>query len=185
VAASTFGTIKPGQGVGPLKLGDTRNQVISVLGRKKQDEEYTYSGLCPQTEIHWLDLELSGNGLFIYLRADRVFQIEAATPRYATGEGITVNSSSETVRRHYPRLQAYVLLHSGAKVVGGRDLLYLVDGRHGIAFEFYFNGRVRKRQVSKVIVFEPETEFAPDGCVSPPKELRKMAASATPDVKRR
>lgn len=87
--------------------------MIELLGKKDEDEEYTYKEPCARTEIHWLDLDTDSNGLFIYLKEGRIFQIEVDTPRYRTAEGITNDSSPEDVRRHYPQVQTYVLLGSG------------------------------------------------------------------------
>jgi hypothetical protein len=164
--------IKPGHSVGLLQLGDTREQVLKVLGEKR--EEYTHDDPCKYTEMHWYDVERDRNGIFVYLKEGLVFQIEAATPRYHTAEGITEESLPDEVRRNYPQLQSYQLLRSGADIVGGRDLIYWVNRQNGIAFEFYYNRKVAKRQVSKVIVFEPGSNFAPGGCVSPPQELREL-----------
>jgi hypothetical protein len=84
----------------------------------------------------------------------------------------------ESVRSKYRNLETYVLLGSGSKVNGGRDLVYWVDGQNGIAFEFYYNSKARKRRVSKIIVFEPHSDFQPEGCLSPPQQLRKLPSFA-------
>ena len=170
--------IRPGCSVGSLHLGDRRERMLEVLGKKPQDEEYTYGAPCSLTEFHWLDPKMRSNGLFIYLKEDRVFQIASTMPRYRTVEGITVGSPSEDVRRHYPQLRAYVLLGSGMKVVGGRDLIYWVDRQRGIAFEFYYDRKGSMRRVSRVIVFEPSSDFKPEGCISPPQEWRELGPNA-------
>ena len=124
--------------------------------------------------MHWYDFEQSSNGIFAYLKDGRIFQIEAGTLRYATADGITADGSPQDVRTHHPQLQAYALLHSGAKVNGGRDLIYWVDRQKGIAFEFYYDRRVDGRRVASIIVFTPGTEFLPKGCVAPPREWREL-----------
>lgn len=166
--------IIPGSRVGVLSIGDTRERIISVLGKKKEDEEYTYTDPCNYTEIHWLDLETHSNGLFFYLRKGRVFQIDVATPRYSTMDGISVEAPDDLIKSKCLNCDTYVLLHSGSKVVGGQDLMYLVNAQKGIAFELYYNKAERKRRVSKIIVFEPKTDFTPEGCIAPPKKLRKL-----------
>ena len=180
-AASAAFLIEPGHSVGALRLGDPHEQVLKVFPKKANYvEEYTYNQPCALTEIHWLDIDLSqengavSNGVFIYLKDGRVFQIDAASPRFRTTNGITVDSTPEEVRRHYPRLKSYVLSNSGAKVNGGRDLIYWVDRESGIAFEFYHNSKSGKRQVSKVIAFRPTSDFQPEGCISPPQELHEL-----------
>jgi hypothetical protein len=173
--------IEPGRSVGALRLGDTRERVNQIFPKKPNyDEEYNYDAPCPRTEIHSLDIDLSqengpvSNGVFIYLKDGRVSQIQVATPRFHTADGITEDSTPAEVRRHYQQLQSYVLSNSGAKVNGGRDLVYWVDRQKGIAFEFYYNRKANQRRVSKVIVFNPNSEFQPEGCVSPPQELREL-----------
>ena len=185
-AAPTDATlIQPGRSVGLLCLGDTRQRVLELFPNKPNyDEQYSYGEPCPSSEIHWLDIDPSKengpvyNGLFIYLRGGRVFQIEAATPRFRTANGITEGSSPEDVRRRYPQLHAYVLLNSGTEVEGGRDLIYWVDSQSGIAFEFQYDNKTRNRYVSKVIVFEPGSEFQPEGCVQPQQEWRGLGPFA-------
>lgn len=164
--------IRPGQGVGRLRLGDTREKLAKVLGRKF--EEYTHEAPCKYAEMHWYDLQADRNGIFAYVRDGRVFQLESDTPRYHTVEGTTSDAPPESVRSKYRNLQAYILLGSGSKVNGGRDLVYWVDRQSGITFEFYYNSNTRKRRVSRIIVFEPNSDFQPEGCVSAPQELRKL-----------
>lgn len=179
LAVTDMRLIKPGVSVGALRLGDTRERALEMFPKKPNyDEEYNYDGRftpCVYTEIHWLDFDhLDRWGIFIYLKEGRIYQIKADTPRYATVEGITSDSSPEDVRSHYPKLQAYVLLHSGAKVNGGRDLIYWVDRQQGITFEFYYDGRVDARRVASINIFEPGTEFLPNGCISPPREWHRL-----------
>jgi hypothetical protein len=173
--------IEPGRRVGTLRLGDIRERVTEVFPKKPNyDEEYNYDEGCPRTEIHWLDIDLShengavSNGVFVYLKDGRVFQIEAATPRFHTADGITEDSTPEELRRHYQQLKAYVLANSGTKVNGGRDLIYWIDRESGIAFEFYYNTGKRERRVSKVIVFHPGSDLQPGGCVLAPQELHEL-----------
>jgi len=177
--SQTSDLIKPGLSVGALQLGNTRERVIELLGKKREDEEYSYGEPCPRQEIHSLDLQTESNGVFVYLANGRVFQIESASRRYRTADGITQDSSSDDVRRRYPATQALVLANSGSKVNGGRDLIYWFDPNLGIAFELYYDQPTRKRRTSKIIVFSPGSSFQPGGCVSPPQQLRKLKPFAT------
>ncbi len=178
-ASQTSELIKPGLSVGVLQLGGTRKRVIGLLGKKPEDEEYSYGEPCPREEIHWLDLQMNSNGLFVYLNNGQIFQIESATRRYRTADGITEGSSPADVHRIYSEVETFVLTNSKAKVNGGRDLVYWVDHKRGIAFEFYYDRLTRKRRLSKVIVFEPGSRFQPGGCVLPPQQLRKLQPFAT------
>jgi len=169
--------IIPGQSVGPLRIGDLRQAAVSQLGQP--NEEYTFDenslGPCRYTEAHWLDLEHDDRwGIFTYSNNDRIYQIMVDTPRYSTTDGLTSDSSPEQVRRRFPKTEAYILLGSGSKVVGGRDLIYWVDRSAGIAFEFYFHQKLKRRRVGRIIVFEKGRLFLPAGCISPPQELRQL-----------
>ncbi len=158
-----------------MRLGDARDTVLMLLPMKPSiDSEYDYFSCGLRKEIHWLDLEKKASGLFVYLREGKVFQIESGTPRFRTPEGITLGGYPSKVRRHYPDLRTFVLRYSGGDVVGGRDLIYWVDQSRGIAFEFYFDRRAKKRLVLKVIVFDPITDFAPAGCVVEPQEWAEL-----------
>lgn len=170
-----------GKSVGLLRLGDSRERVFELFPKKPNyDEEYTYDENCcgcnyAFSEIHWLPPGFKANGLFIYLREGRVFQIRVEIDRFPTAEKIKQDSTPKEVRQHYPNLKkAYVLLGSGAQIVGGRELVYWVDSESGIAFEFYYNRRKNQRLVKSVIIFEPRSEFQPDGCVSVPQELKEI-----------
>ncbi|HZS03733.1 MAG TPA: hypothetical protein VFD58_02580 [Blastocatellia bacterium] len=171
--------IKAGQSVGKLRLGDTRERVLQLFPKKKSDEEYNYGPPCPRSEIHWLDFAREANGLFVYLKDGRVFQIQAETPRFSTAEGITADSPPGVVRRNYRNIETYVLMGSGSEAVGGRNLIYWVDRHQGIAFDFYYDRQLRKRYVKSVIVFEPGTEFQPEGCGADPQQWRKLKPFAT------
>jgi hypothetical protein len=142
-------------------------------------EEYTFGenalGACRYTELHWNDLDHEDRwGITIYLKNNTIYQIVSDTPRYASAGEITSDSSPEEVRRRCPNCQAYALLHSGSRMVGGRDLIYWVDQTAGIAFEFYYHRKLDKRRVASVIVFEPSVEFLPAGCISPPQKWQKL-----------
>jgi hypothetical protein len=116
------------------------------------------------------------NGIIsAYLLRGGIAQIEVAAPRYHTVDGITEGSSPEEVRRHYPGLKAYAVLNSAVDFVGGRDLIFWVDRESGIAFEFQYDRKARKRFVKSVSVFMPGTDFLPHGrCVELPQEWHEL-----------
>lgn len=90
-----------------------------------------------------------------------------------TADGITENSTPKEVRHHHPQLASFVSPNSGAKVNGGRDLIYWIDRVSGIAFEFSYSAELKSHFVSKVIVFAPNSDFQPEGCGSP-EDLHKL-----------
>src|SRR5882724_6710519 len=95
----------PGTSVGLLQLGDTRERVLELFPKKAGDEEYTYNKNCcgcsfDFSEIHWPPPDFKNNGLFIYLRQGRVFQIMAETDLFPTPDKIRADSTPEAVRQH-------------------------------------------------------------------------------------
>ena len=167
--------IVPGASVGPIRLGDQEKRIVEELsGFPKIVQQVTYPmcGTIRMTE--WFDKALLQTGLFIYLRKNSVFQIESETTRFRTANGITEQSLPEDVERHYPDMQAYELLSSASDLVGNRDLIYWVDHDKGIAFGFYYNTRKHRRLVYRVLIFQPKTDFQPNGCVTPPQKLRQL-----------
>lgn len=179
--------IIPGKSVGELKLGDSEEQFRSIFNWKPNvDEHYTYpaiSGCPPSEELHWLD---AGNppfasredvyeGVFAYLRTSQIVLIEVASPRFRTVNGITLNSTPDSVRRFYPGLAAFWLKHKGYPAEGSREDIYWVDEAKGIAFQLVYNVEKRKRVVNHIAVFRPGTTFFPEGCLDYPREWQKIA----------
>jgi hypothetical protein len=166
-AAPGVSLIDP-HGVGIL-VGLTATRESLQTGRPPATlKDYTdsYPDCKPRTEITWPELDGGGN-VSAFLRNDSVFQIESSTRRYSTIEGITVNSSSTEVKRHYKGLEAYVLDPSGGKESDFHDLNYWISRKDGMAFELAYSPTKRRRFVSRVIVFDPDTEFFPEGCIPP------------------
>jgi hypothetical protein len=167
--------IIPGKSVGPIRLGDDNARVVEALTEFPtiyQQVQYPFCGKIKMVE--WFDKALAQSGLAIYLRNDKVFQIESETTRFRTADGIAEQSLPEDVKRQYPDLEAYELLNSAGNLTGGKNLIYWVDRNKGIAFSFYYNIQHQRRLVARVIVFEPETDFEPNGCVTAPQKLRKL-----------
>src|SRR5215472_18322612 len=87
--------IVSGKRIGLLRLGASRTDADTLFPFKKNDQETTIShdwpGCGPITQINWVDFNgnrpQSGNVL-IYLRNDKVFQIQTSLPRLHTREGI-------------------------------------------------------------------------------------------------
>ena len=78
--------------------------------------------------------------------------------------------SPQKVKPYYGDAKSYVLVGSKGKDVGGRDLTYWVSTNHGIAFEFAYFSELRQRRISKIIIFQPNTDFFPEGCLVPPRK---------------
>jgi hypothetical protein len=166
--------IVAGQSVGRLYLGDSREQAVRQFGR--MDTEYDYHDPTSCGEIKELRFwefndksnpffEGYGNGAWVYLRDNRIFQIKVQSEKLKTEDGITVMSDPQKVKRLYPDAEAYVELNSQSDVDGGDNLLYWIDSNNGIAFEFQYYRKLKKKTLAYVYIFEPNTVFYPGGCV--------------------
>ena len=170
--------IVSGKSVGPLSLGASRADVEAAFPFKKNmDQETTFSDCESITEINWVSISgkrTEAGNVFVYLRDGKVFQIESALPRFHTAEGIQTLSAPDLVRKHFTNLEAYALHPSGGQMFDFHDFVYWVSRDQGIAFELGYYRQARLRLVSKVIVFEPNTEFIPEGCISRPQQWKKL-----------
>jgi hypothetical protein len=180
------GVAIPGKSVGELKLGDTRERFWQLFPKKGTDEQYDYPGLagCPEGygDAHWLPPKFDDNGIFVYSINDKIVQIADHSPQFPTTKGIRpamvrtpLESSPQAVRQAYPGIdKTLVILDSGAKVVGGRDLVFWVDTKSGIAFEFQYFANRNRRFLAAIYIFEAGAKFIPQACVSEPQTLREI-----------
>jgi len=153
--------IDPGASVGPLKLGDSRERALELFPQKAEDQQW--DDPCGST-LDWIDSSNPiGHGeLLIRISKGKVFQIESATTRFKTAEGITTFNAPEDVRNIYKNLRAFALLTAPVPALGDRPLVFWVDKKKGIAFSLAYDPSRHKRYVYKVIVFEPNKEFCPE-----------------------
>lgn len=153
--------IDPGVGIGPLKLGDPRAMALAEFPRKDEDQQW--DDPCGTT-LDWIDsTNPMGRGeLLIRLHKDKIFQLESATTRFHTAEGITTFDPPEKVREHYKDLRAFTLLTPPIPALGDRPLVFWIDKKKGIAFAFAYDPSRHKRYVYKIIVFESNKEFCPE-----------------------
>jgi len=178
-AAKDVRVIVPGQSVGLLHLGDIRDRVFGVFPRQPdadQDTRFGFGGTCATEEVISLDrvktkegFHVKGN-LFIYLKDNRVFQIEATTGRFQTSEGIGPGSEPSEVKARYADLASYELQYSASPIAGNRDIVYWVSVKMGIAFEFHYDQHSRHSLVYGVSIFSRGKEFLPKGCILPPQK---------------
>jgi hypothetical protein len=153
--------VEPGLSVGPLKLGESRGRAVAVFPKKSEDQEWDDS--CGTT-LDWVDTTnpVGRGDVYVRVKKDKVFQIESATTRFHTMDDITTFESPEKVANAYKDLRAYVLLTAPSPALGSRPLVFWIDKKKGIAFEFAYDPQRHKRYVYKVIVFEPNKEFCPE-----------------------
>jgi hypothetical protein len=153
--------IDPGSSVGLLKIGDTRARALEVFPKKDEDQEW--DDACGTT-LDWVDSSnLQGRGdVWIRLKKGKVIQIDSATTRFHTSEGITTFDHPDKVAKSYRELRAYTLLTPPSPALGDRPLVYWVDRKRGIAFAFAYYPAEHKRYVYKIIVFESNKNFCPE-----------------------
>ena len=154
-------TIEPGLGLGPLKLGDSRDHALEMFPKKAEDQEW--DDVCGST-IDWVDTtNPNGRGdVFIRLKKGKIFQIESSTTRFQTAEGITTFDPPEKVAQAYKEMRAWALLTTPSPALGSRPLVFWIDKKKGIAFAFAYDPSHHKRYVYKVIVFEPNKDICPE-----------------------
>jgi hypothetical protein len=171
------GMIVPGESVAGLRLGSTLSDFRAIFP-KKPDIDMDYSSVamnpCPASS-QWVDLERKATGVFVILQNDRISQISVQTPRFHLENGVSIEASAARVKHLYPHGKEFVLIGSGGKSNGGRDLHYWIDSSDGVAFELYGD----KGLVSAISIFEKGKEYLPDGCISPPQEWRTVRTSHT------
>ena len=153
--------IEPGQGLGPLKLNDSRDKALQLFPKKAIDQEW--DDPCGST-IDWVDsTNPIGHGdVFIRLKKGKIFQIESSTTRFQTAERITIFDSPEKVEKAYREMRAGVLLGNLSPALGSRPLVFWFDKKKGIAFALAYDRPHHKRYVYKIIVFEPNKNFCPE-----------------------
>ena len=154
--------IDPGQAVGQLKLGDSRDRALELFPKKSEDQEWADE--CGTT-LDWVDTDnpMGRGDVFIRInKKGKVFQIESATTRFHTAEDITTFTNPEKIRNTYREMRAFVLLTPPSPALGDRPLIFWIDKKKGIAFALAYDPSQHKRYVYKVIVFEPNKDFCPE-----------------------
>lgn len=157
----TNAIIEPGQSLGPIKLGDSRDRALELFPKKDEDQQW--DDPCGST-IDWVDTtNPNGRGdVFVRLKKNKVFQIESSSTRFHTIEDITTFDSPDKVASAFKDLRAWVLLTPPVPALGDRPLVYWMDKKRGVAFVLAYDPGRRKRYLYKIIVFEPNKEFCPE-----------------------
>lgn len=172
--------IEPGLSVGPLKLGDTQEHALELFPKKYEDQQW--EDKCGTT-LNWVDSDnkVRGGNLFIRVKKGTVFQIESATTRFHTAEGITSLDPPEKVAEAYRDMRAYTLLTPPVSSLGNRPLIYWIDKKKGIAFTFAYYPAQQKRYLYEITVFVPGKTFCPqEETTSSPKWQEIPAYSLEP-----
>lgn len=174
IKASSASQIVPGQRVGLLRLGDSRQRVEELFPKKEMDQEWSTDD--GGVTFNWVDLEepkVLGN-VFVHLKEGVVVQIDIATTRFQTRDKLTILATPQQVRNRYPGLRAYVLSEGFSKAEGAEPLVYWVDELKGIAFAFAYYRKRKTRYLYRIIVFKPGAEISPEPEALSPSDKREL-----------
>ena len=83
--APTSGTIVAGHSVAGVKLGASLADFNSVFPKHPEFDESDDYHECGSS-YHWLDIDFRANGIYAYLRHDRIFQLRDQIPRFSLGQ---------------------------------------------------------------------------------------------------
>ena len=169
--------IKAGLSVGLVKLGDSVDQALAALHAKPEDLYDLGLSDCGGHWFIWTDVEgTKGRGnVYFFIKDGRIYQIDSATPRFRTIDGVSSHSPPSEVKRRYRELHAFVLSNTTSEALGGRPLTYWIDRAKGIAFAFAYYPRQNTRYLYSIIVFNPDSEVCPFGGTVNPDEKHELA----------
>ncbi|HVG35974.1 MAG TPA: hypothetical protein VM911_23170 [Pyrinomonadaceae bacterium] len=120
--------IEPGNRVGKIRLGMTRQSVHRTLGQPQG----VFSLQRGVAGDYWHS-NATGDALQISYRAGKVFQIEITSNRFSTPEGLTTESSLREVRKAYGPLRKTAYFRDNT---GGTTVNYYEAAGRGITFMF-------------------------------------------------
>lgn len=168
------GLIRPGESVSGIKLGSNFSSFEVVFPKHPHFDEDYPNTVCGDRVYHWLDLDKDATGVYVYLKNDEIYQLSIQTPRFTLSNGIKIDDSEKQIKAAYPHGRGYILLGSGMAAVGGKDLIYWVDKKRGVAFELYWYQPKNQRLVRAIDIFRPGANYFPEGCISPPQQWREL-----------
>lgn len=118
-------TIQPGVGVGRIRLGIGRCEVLSLLGRPRNTEE--------SLDDWWSDPGKEG-GLRVIFRKSVVSEIELTDPKFHCVAGLRPGARTQSFRKEFPGTEGYSCGGGGS---GGFSPDIIVDAvRNGITASY-------------------------------------------------
>lgn len=147
-------SIAPGRKIGKVEIGMSRPMVHKNLGTPSGT--YDLPGRGNKGE-YWFSQDNSNTLRVFYNRNGRVYQISATSPRFATPEGLSANSSLAEVKRQFPNLKVMRMTKRG-------DIDYYYDSRKGVAFEFteQLEESGSAMRLYAILVFKPGSKPQPE-----------------------
>jgi len=155
-----------GHGTKSVYLGESRAEIIHVLGKPLNIMERSEDLHCYETSLQWIDSNedgslVDGNGIIAFLRNNKVVELYFSAKKYKTGDGITYGSSLSNASREMRALPILGLTRSSSEATNGKDKQYVINESAGLAYLIEGHNKV-----SAIYVFEPKTQFQPSGCLS-------------------
>ena len=139
-----------------LKIGDSRDKIIEILGNNYQSIEYDIAGHYPEAFMIWEYEE----GVTVILGKDSgsVFELRSRSPKFETNLGAKVGDTADSVLSMYrSQYEEPESIHGGQlkgvfKVEDGAALIFDFDMKDGIANQ----GPIDKTdQVERIILTMP------------------------------
>jgi len=165
--------VVPGVGIDQVVLGDGPDVALKRLGKPVED----YSRTVPLNPyIHWLAPSGSiDRDIKVYLRNDKIYQIEVGGPGYSTINGIRyLMPLNELKGKLDSSFETYLLTGSADLLQTGKDTVYIVSRSRGLAFEIQYFKNDEAFRVQKIIVFERSGKLVPNGYMPEWQELKKI-----------
>lgn len=170
--------ILPGTSVAGVKLGDDVSRFEAVFPKRPASEDHSRTGAvaeqCPTEIYYWSDLALDTSVVTAYLKDGRISQLSTQGPKFSLPNGLKTGASEILVKQAYPKGQGYVLMGSASRLNGGRNLVYWVDKRAGVAFKLAWWQSKKQRSISGIDIFPKGSDYRPEGCISPPQRWDKL-----------
>lgn len=154
-----------GTGGAGIKLGDSKQQVVSKLGKPRF--EFVYTAPCLYSEWVWVDTIDKGNGLTVYFKDQRVFQIKFADTRLLTRERFTFGTKVSTflhLYAHREQLESFKLMITDGDFAPDPPE-YFVDRKNGVAFKTNHRQGQKVNEIWAIEIFSPGEDYAPNGCL--------------------
>lgn len=173
--------IHHGYGSKEIFLGMSRADLLKVKGIP--NEEYNHTGYCSYTEIHWIqptraDGSLQeGNGIFAYLKDDKVFEISFSGNQYYTKDNIKYGILLKELGKK-GAVDFYILSPSANAATYNEDLVYAVESENGISYELGVGYKTKERYLYSIYVFTPFEKFLPFGCISESQTFNKISTES-------
>lgn len=165
-------TAFPGVGIGNAIVNIPVEEEIRRLGKPISDTNFNPdSGTCSDRLIQWyiksVDSQEEGYLLKGFAKDNIILQLSVeSSSNIKTVENVGIGNTPEEVEQKYKSLDSFVDL---SHTLPNQEtyLTYWVDDVQGIAFEFYFDKKKRKRLVSGLYLFIPNSKFHPFLCSTP------------------